>query len=148
MALITPLKIEAQEDNVSGRVRANVLDTAKGGCRPEVHVKAVGSADNEFRSGETDLRGLYIADNLRGKATIIAREGASHYAFFRGTTGLGVPENAPAKPAQPQQGQQQDVDYNSNLFRQNGEIQKLNNENWNSQRRQAPDKGIQIKSAY
>ena len=69
------MPIEAQEDAVSGRVRANVLDTAKGEYRPEVHVKAIGSADSEFRSGETDLRGLFIADNLRGKATVIAREG-------------------------------------------------------------------------
>lgn len=148
MVLITPLKIEAQEDTVSGRVRANVLDTAKGGYRPEVHVKAIGSADNEFRSGETDLRGLFIADNLRGKATVIAREGASRYAFFRGTTWLGKPENAPAGPQQPEPAMKQDVDYNSNLFQQNGDIQKLNNDNWNSKRRQAPNKGIQIKSAY
>lgn len=148
MVLITPLKIEAQEDSASGRVRANVLDTAKGGYRPEVHVKAIGSADNEFRSGETDLRGLYIADNLRGKATIIAREGDSRYAFFRGTNWLGSPENAPAQPPQKPQGEQQDVDYNSNLFQRNGDIQKLNNDNWNSQRRQAPNKGVKIKSAF
>lgn len=45
MVLITPLKIEVQEDPASGRVRANVLDTVKGGYRPEVHVKAIGSAD-------------------------------------------------------------------------------------------------------
>jgi putative ABC transport system permease protein len=38
---------------------------------------------------ETDLRGIYIADNLRGKATVIAREGDSRYAFFRGATWLG-----------------------------------------------------------
>lgn len=44
MVLITPLKIEAQEDSVSGRVCVNVLDTAKGGYRPEVHVKAIDSA--------------------------------------------------------------------------------------------------------
>ena len=98
MVLITPLKIEVQEDTASGRVRANVLDTAKGGYRPEVHVKAIGSADSEFRSGETDLRGLFIADNLRGKSTVIAREGDSRYAFFRGNTWLGTPENAPATP--------------------------------------------------
>lgn len=148
MVLITPLKIEAQEDSASGRIRVNVLDTAKGGYRPDVHVKAIGSADNEFRSGETDLRGLCIADNLRGKATVIAREGDSRYAFFRGTTWLGAPESAQPRARQGQPAEQQEVDYNSNLFRQNGTIQQLNNDNWNSQRRQAPNKGIKVQSAY
>ena len=149
MVLITPLKIEVQEDAASGRVRANVLDTAKGGYRPEVHVKAIGSADSEFRSGETDQRGLFIADNVRGKATVIAREGDSRYAFFRGGDWLGAPENAPAPP--PQQELQQfkgDVDYKGNLQFQNNDIQKLNNGSWNEQRRQAPQKGIKIEKAY
>ncbi|MEY4387338.1 MAG: putative lipoprotein YfhM, partial [Verrucomicrobiota bacterium] len=149
MILITPLKIEVQEDVGSGRVRANVLDTAKGGYRPEVHVKAIGSADKEFRSGETDLRGLFIADNIRGKATVIAREGASRYAFFRGETWLGAPVNQSARlaPAVPgQQGQQ--IDYNYNLNFDNGSIQQLNNERFNQQRRQAPQKGVQTKQAY
>ena len=130
MVLITPLKIEVQEDTASGRVRANVLDTAKGGYRPEVHVKAIGSADSEFRSGETDLRGLFIADNLRGKATVIAREGDSRYAFFRGNTWLGTPENAPAQPAQQPQARDRSraVDYQGNLFQQNDAIQQFNNE--------------------
>jgi len=149
MVLITPLKIEVQEDNASGRVRANVLDTAKGGYRPEVHVKAIGSADSEFRSGETDLRGLFIADNLRGKSTVIAREGDSRYAFFRGNTWLGAPENAPAQPAQqPQSGPKQSVDYQGNLFQQNDTIQKFNNGKFNEQRRQGQSKGVKIEKAY
>jgi tetratricopeptide (TPR) repeat protein len=150
MVLITPLKIEVQEDPASGRIRANVLDTAKGGYRPEVHVKAIGSADSEFRSGETDLRGIFVADNLRGKATVIAREGNSKYAFFRGTDWLGAADNAPPPPPQPagQQGGKGKVDYQDNLFKQNSTIQQLNNDNWNQQRRQAPNKGVKIEKAY
>jgi len=149
MVLITPLKIEMQEDSQSGRVRANVLDTVKGGYRPVVHVKAIGSADNEFRSGETDLRGLFIADNLRGKATVIAREGESRYAFFRGNTWLGISEKAPNQPQQPlpQKGKN-DVDYKGNLFQQNGTIQNSNNGKWNEQRRQAPSKGVECQKAF
>ena len=149
MVLITPLKIEVQEDGASGRVRANVLDTAKGGYRPEVHVKAIGSADSEFRAGETDLRGLFVADNLRGKATVIAREGDSRYAFFRGSAWLGAPENTPVPaPAAPGQQQGKQVDYEGNLFQQNGAIQQFNNDNFNQQRRQAPNKGVKIEKAY
>lgn len=148
MVLITPLKIEIQEDATSGRVRANVLDTAKGGYRPEVHVKAIGSADCEFRSGETDLRGLFIADNLRGKATVIAREGDSRYAFYRGSAWLGAQENAPVPAVQGGEIQQlQQLDYQGNLGIQNGSIQKYNNDNWNEQRRQAPSKGVKIEQA-
>ena len=129
-------------------VRANVLDTAKGGYRPEVHVKAIGSADKDFRGGDTDLRGLFIADGLRGKATVIAREGESRYAFFRGDTWLGTPENAPAAPAEQMFRQQMDIDYQGNLNVDNGMIQQLNNDKFNSYRRQAPNKGVQMKAAY
>lgn len=148
MVLITPLKIEIQEEGASGRIRANVLDTVKGGYRPGVHVKAIGSADGEFRSGDTDLRGIYVADNLRGKATVIAREGDSRYAFFRGSSWLGAPENAAAAPPQPAARDQQEVDYKGNLSERNREIQHFNNDNWNQQRRQAPQKGVQIQKAY
>jgi len=148
MVLITPLKIEMQEENASGRVRANVLDTVKGGYRPGVHVKAIGSADSEFRSGETDLRGIYVADNLRGKATVIAREGDSRYAFFRGSAWLGAAENAAVPPPQPAAQGKDAVDYKDNLGDQNDSIQQFNNQNWNQQRRQSPQKGVQIKDAY
>jgi hypothetical protein len=63
-------------------------------------------------------------------------------------TWLGTPENAPAQPQQPLPGLKQDVDYNMNLFKCNGTIQKFNNDNWNSQRRQPPNKGVQIQKAY
>ncbi len=148
MVLITPLKIEVQEDSASGRVRANVLDTVKGGYRPEVHVKAIGSADREFRSGETDLRGLFIADNVHGKATVIAREGDSRYAFFRGETWLGTPLNTPAGPAPKPAVQQRFFDYQGNLDVQNLELQESNRKRFDQQRRQAPSKGVQTQQAF
>jgi TolA-binding protein len=147
MVLITPLKIEVQQDASSGRVRVNVLDTAKGGYRPEVHVKAIGSADSAFRSGETDLRGLFIADDVHGKVTVIAREGESRYAFFRGDTWLGAPPDAPAAQPKPAAGQQQ-PDYQGNLNLENEKIQQHNKVKFNEQRRQAPNKGVQMKQAF
>jgi len=148
MVLITPLKIEVQQDATSGRVRANVLDTVKGGYRAEVHVKAIGSADAEFRSGETDLRGLFIADNVHGKATVIAREGESRYAFFRGDTWLGAAANAPTAKPQAAPGHGQQPDYQNNLNDQNDKIQMFNNGKFNEQRRQAPNKGVLMKQAF
>ena len=146
MALITPLKIEAQEEPASGRVRVNVLDTVRKGYRPDVHVKAIGSSDSEFRDGDTDLRGLFIADNLRGKATVIAREGQSRYAFFRGEQWLGAVLNAPA-PAQPQQMGQQILDFQGNLNLSNGMIQQSQTDQFNQFRKQRPNKGVQVKAA-
>ena len=92
LILVTPLEIEVQEDTVSGRVRVNVRDAVVGNYLPKVHVKAVASADGRFRSGETDLRGVFVADGMRGKSTIIARDQINRYAFYRGTKWLGAPE--------------------------------------------------------
>lgn len=149
MVLITPLKIDVQEEGASGRVRVNVLDAVKGGYRPEVHVKAIGSGDSDFRSGQTDLRGLFIADNLHGKATVIAREGGSRYAFFRGEASLGATSQRGSPPLErgvlmPQSG----VDYGSNISLQNSAIQTFNSKKFDDQRRQAPSKGVQVQKAY
>jgi hypothetical protein len=56
--------------------------------------------------------------------------------------------NAPATKAQPMEQQGQQIDYNQNLMMQNGEIQQLNNDNYNRQRRQGAQKGVQAKQAY
>jgi uncharacterized protein YfaS (alpha-2-macroglobulin family)/TolA-binding protein len=149
MVLITPLKIDVQEEGASGRVRVNVLDAVKGGYRPEVHVKAIGSGDSDFRSGQTDLRGLFIADNLHGKATVIAREGDSRYAFFRGDSSLGAtPQTSSSFFERGIPKTQLGVDYSSNISSQNSMIQSFNSKKFDDQRRQAPSKGVQVQKAY
>lgn len=145
LVLITPLKIEMQIYEESGRIRANVLDAVEGGYRPNVHVKAIGSADEEFRSGDTDLRGIFVADNLRGKPTIIAREGESRYAFHRGETWVGQPQN---QRSQPQTVKQEDpTDYQQNLRKYNDKIQNMNMQDFDRMRR-IDQKGVQIKAAF
>ena len=146
LVLVTPLKMEVQEDAVSGQVRANVLDAAKGGYRAGVHVKAIGSADREFKSGETDLRGIFAADGLRGKATVIARDGAARYAFYRGANWLGAPEKAEPQP-QASQPPEQIMDYRMNLRQGQGEIQGKNIQMFDQMRRQK-SKGVQAKQAF
>ena len=146
LALVTPLKIEVQEDPQSGRVRANVMDAVANQYVADVHVKAIGSADADFRGGETDLRGIFIADNLRGKTTVIARDAKLRYAFYRGDKWLGAPEqqqpkvpvnSQPGQPAAPQ------LDYRMNLDMQNKAIQGGNWDSYNQFRR-GPSKGVQI----
>ncbi len=87
MVLLSYLKMDVEEDPVSGRVRVNVMNTETGKYENRVHVKVIGSRDTEFVSGSTDLRGIFIADNIHGAATVIARK-SDQYAFYRGKTEL------------------------------------------------------------
>ncbi len=149
LALITPLKIEVQEEKTSGRVRANVIDVSTKQYVPEVHVKAIGTADKEFRSGDTDLRGIFVADNLRGKATVIARVGDARYAFYRGTEWLGQPQNVPQNRRNVQQQSKQKkskLDYQQNLRNQNNIIQRGNYQQFDQLRR-GKNKGVEVQKA-
>jgi len=98
LVLVTPLEVEVQEDAVSGRVRTTVKDRTDDGYVSDVHVKVIGSHNDEFVSGETDLRGVFVADGIHGTSTVIAQTEGSRYAFFRGKTPLAV-----AMPEAPQQ---------------------------------------------
>ncbi len=146
LALVTPLDIEVQDQPEAGRLRAHVLDAVTGNYRPRVHVKAIGSEDDAFREGDTDLRGIFIADDLRGTATVIAREGESRYAFHRGDSWYGPspgerqPRERPAlAPATP--------DYQENLRRRNVEMQRKQIETFDRSRR-VEQRGVEVQHAY
>jgi hypothetical protein len=114
LVLVSPLTLEVQEDAVSGRVRVTVKDRVADAYAKSVHVKVIGSANPQFVSGDTDLRGIFVADAIRGTSTIIAKADANRYAFYRGKTSLGVVPNAPpaarapAKQPAPQKGSGKD----------------------------------------
>jgi hypothetical protein len=95
LILVTPLEVDIQEDAVSGQVRTTVKDRTTDRYLRDVHVKAIGTRNDDFMSGETDLRGVFVADGIQGTATVIAQAETSHYAFFRGKTEL-VPAVLPA----------------------------------------------------
>ncbi|MCP4396090.1 MAG: tetratricopeptide repeat protein, partial [bacterium] len=97
MVLLSRLKMEVEEDVVSGRVRVNVKNAENGRYENNVHVKVIGSRDMEFVSGSTDLRGIFVADNIHGAATVIARKG-DRYAFYRGSAVLQPPEMQVQRP--------------------------------------------------
>jgi len=105
LVLVTPLAVEVQEDVASGRVRTTVKDLTDDRYLDDVHVKVIGSRNDDFISGETDLRGVFVADGIQGTSTVIALAEDSRYAFFRGETPLAVPpaEKAPAAGQQPEQ---------------------------------------------
>ncbi|MFK8114594.1 MAG: tetratricopeptide repeat protein [Rubripirellula sp.] len=104
LALVSPLKLLVQEDTGSGRVRVSVKDTSDDSFVNDVHAKVIGSANDDFVSGDTDLRGLFIADDIQGTSTVIAMrqtEESTQYAFFRGEVAMQgvVPKSHKAQPA-------------------------------------------------
>ncbi|MEO2023882.1 MAG: tetratricopeptide repeat protein, partial [Pirellulaceae bacterium] len=101
LVLVTPLALEVQEDATSGRVRTTVRNTVDKRYVTDVHVKVIGTRNPDFSSGETDLRGVFVADAIKGKSMVIAQAKGNRYAFFRGTADLGP---LPASPKKSEEG--------------------------------------------
>lgn len=147
LVLVTPLHIEVQEDAVSGRVRVNVRDLVEDSYRADVHVKVIGSADSEFKGGETDLRGIFVADRVRGKTTAIARDGDRRYAFYRGDQWLGAPADQPSRHLPVERAETAPADYQMNLRDLNTMLQMRNVQQFDQMRR-APQKGVEVQKAF
>jgi alpha-2-macroglobulin len=100
LVLVTPLAVEVQEEVPSGRVRTTVKDLTTDKYVSTVHVKVIGSRNDNFVSGETDLRGVFVADGIQGTSTVMAQAGPARYAFFRGSQELAPapPQPVPAPP--------------------------------------------------
>jgi tetratricopeptide (TPR) repeat protein len=129
IVLVTPLEMEVLEEPpvpapgaavVPGRIRVTVRDARTKELLPKVQVKVIGSDNPQFITGESDLRGVFVAEGVRGLVTAVARKGDDQYAFYRGTTYVGPPQvTAPAgqaatpppaaKPGQPDMNQALDV---------------------------------------
>ncbi len=152
LVLVTQLALEVQQEVSSGRVRATVKDTESGKYLKDIHVKVIGSRTPEIVSGETDLRGVFVADNLAGHATVIAQADSGRYAFFRGELELGPPrQQAESAPAQQQgqagRGQSDDVKLLEQLKGSNSMIieeQRQNLQNLYDKQQG----GVKAKSAY
>lgn len=95
LVLVTDLELDVKEDPVSGRMRIQALDQTDGSYERGVDVRVIGSANAAFTSGETDPRGLFVADGVAGQATVIAHGDGGHYAFFRGATLLAQAQQQP-----------------------------------------------------
>jgi hypothetical protein len=124
LVLVTPMELRVQEDAESGRVRVNVLDRKTGRYLRDVHVKVIGSASGEFVAGETDLRGVFIADGIRGTATVIARDSEGRFAFHRGKQVLGQVQRSAVRKGSEDEAT---VDYLKNvaLYNERGQKARL-----------------------
>ena len=103
IVLVTPLELDVLEEPEAGRVRVTVRDARTKDPVPKVQVKVIGSNNAAFLSGQTDLRGVFVAEGVVGTATTVARKGTKQYAFHRGTQFLGSRTPPQAQP--PQSGQ-------------------------------------------
>ena len=158
LVLVTPLAVEIQEDAVSGRVRTTVKDVKADRYVNNVQVKVIGSGNDDFVAGDTDLRGIFVADGIHGRSTVIARAEPSRYAFFRGTTELAPPppSSAPANTApsgagagggQPQEPMSNEKVLLQNLQDQNRNFQGQQQENLKRYYGNKA-KGVEIQHAY
>ena len=171
LMLITPLKMEVQP--VGDRLRLNVKSAETSDYQPKVHLKAIGSANQKFIVGQTDMRGIFVVDGLKGRPTVIAKLNASRpldttdsaaYAFYRGQNWIGAkPSDLPSahdaetkrsmtdKKSQALEKQStqfnQSADYRQNLNRRQQAIQQSNIERFENLRR-SENKGIQMQYAY
>lgn len=91
IVLVSPIELEVLEESPEGRVRVRVVDARTKAFLPKVQVKVIGSDMQSFVSGETDLRGIFVAEGVRGTVSAVARKGTSQYAFYRGKTYVGQP---------------------------------------------------------
>ncbi|MDB5385050.1 MAG: hypothetical protein JWM11_696 [Planctomycetaceae bacterium] len=151
LVLVSPLILEIQEDAPSGRVRVTVKDVVAEQYAHAVHVKVIGSANPQFQSGQTDLRGIFVADQIQGTSTVIAKTGANRYAFYRGKLSLGAPPataNAPAAPMdpakKPSSGQESLLE---GLRQQNSDINRIQRGNYRGLLNNTIQ-GIKAKGAY
>lgn len=88
LVLVSDLELDVVEDVRSGRVRVEAQSRDGSGFLRGVDVRVVGSAGGEVTLGQTDPRGLFVADGVIGRATVIARLGDDQYAFHRGEVAL------------------------------------------------------------
>jgi uncharacterized protein YfaS (alpha-2-macroglobulin family)/TolA-binding protein len=147
LALVTPLVVEIQEEKQSGRVRTTVKDTMADKYISDVHVKVIGSANDDFVSGDTDLRGVFVADGINGTSTVIAQADSGSYAFFRGEEHLGQAPQAPnAPPAREPAAAANKPDANSN-YKGNGKSQLLD-QIFEDNRGLNSDQSEQLKKLY
>ncbi len=89
IVLVSPLELEVLEEPAAARVRITVRDARTKDPLPKVQVKVIGSGNPQFFAGDTDLRGVFVAEGVQGQVSAVIRKDAAGYAFYRGTRYVG-----------------------------------------------------------
>jgi hypothetical protein len=145
LVLVSDIEMDVSE-YTDGSVRVQVSSHGKETFLKDVDIRVLGSDDGHFSIGKTDRRGLFSADSIQGKATIIARLGQDHYAFHRGEQSLSASRNAdkdvPAAVANPAQSFYSSNILDMNSFNVENRTEALDREI------QADRKGVQVQKVY
>jgi len=147
MVLVSDFELEVAQ--ISGNsVRVQAVDRKEGSYLRDVDVRVIGAMDNNFISGRTDPRGLYLADGFHGAATVIARHGGRHYAFYRGTNqGDGLLRDSEFAPNKDDKRLQSDMlnsdSYLDNVRGFNGLQQESRSQNL-QEKQKSPSLGVEL----
>ncbi|MCA9000500.1 MAG: hypothetical protein KDB61_01160, partial [Planctomycetes bacterium] len=145
LVLVSDLELDVEEFS-DGGVRVQVSGFQEDAFLKDVDIRVLGSENGKFSIGKTDLRGLFSAEDVQGRATVIARKGDNHYAFHRGTQDLSPDRNKdkdlPALMANPGQ-----EFFFSNVQGVNRGNVLDRNENLNEEI-QMDRKGVQVQTVY
>ena len=105
IVLVAPLALEVLEDGAGGRARITVRDPKTQAFVTGATVRVKGSGDEEFTSGETDLRGVYTIEAVKGNVTAVVRKGTGRYAFYQAETSMTAPPPPPPTEKDPAAGE-------------------------------------------
>jgi alpha-2-macroglobulin len=83
LVVITPLGIEMHHEPVAGEVRAIVKDLNTDQLVYQAQVQVFSAEGADIVTGETDRRGLFVANGIFRRAIVIAQAGPGTYAFHR-----------------------------------------------------------------
>ncbi len=157
IVLATPIDLKVMEDGEFGRVRIEAREAGTSKPMANLQVKLSASNTPGFRDGSTDLRGVFVQDGLQGLVTIVVRQSAGRFAFYRGKTPLGgmmvqgfAPNAIPQKPGQVtpeavEAGQGQSLDRNLrglNMLNDQRQMERLEQRFDNENR----SKGVKVES--
>jgi len=96
LLLVTSLDLEVSRDPHASSVRVTLRDVTSDQYVHGADVKVIGAGKADLVAGQTDRRGLFVAESVVGSPTVIAHAGAGKYALYRSADSLpamavGVP---------------------------------------------------------
>lgn len=99
LVLVTPLALEVQTDAQAGQVRVTIKDATSDSFVHKAQIRVIGAGNEDFVSGTSDLRGVFVANGIHGRPTVLAEAGPGRYAFFRSPGAFQLPPPVPATVA-------------------------------------------------
>ncbi len=98
LVLVTPLELEVHRDPQTGTVRVTLKDVTNDQYVHGAEVKVIGAGNSTVVSGQTDRRGLFVAEQVAGSPTVIAHAGSGNFAYQRGSSSM-LPLSQPGAQA-------------------------------------------------